>query len=127
MRKAAVTPPYCSSCFQAKPNLLHIDFEATFDGPMINPTDGISISVDNLIICLDCMARAAHLAGFSKQSDLKQENNELGEAVESLSAQLEERDTIIDDQKKLMNKFMDEKIIRRPGRPKVSIKKIMSS
>lgn len=52
-------PAYCSACFSAKPTLRHIDFEAMYDGPVINAEDGIRQQVDDLIICEECLSAAA--------------------------------------------------------------------
>jgi hypothetical protein len=58
MRIAHTPPVACASCFAQYPDKVHVDFESTWDGPVIN-NDGTNYSVDDLVICEDCM-RAAY-------------------------------------------------------------------
>lgn len=66
----------CSSCFGQYPQRRHIDFESSWDGPVIK--DGIMgengeisqrvpVSIDELIVCEDCIEAAAKMLGMSKK------------------------------------------------------------
>ena len=121
MRRANPNPPFCSCCFQAKPQTLHIDFEAAFDGPVINNEDNIKMSIDDLIICKDCLEAAAQIVGFVNAIELKVENRELGEALEDAKEQLEKRDSLLSDLRSTNNKLMDDKLNKKVGRPRKSV------
>lgn len=122
MREALQNPAFCSSCFQAKPNTLHIDFEVAYDGPVINDEDGIKVAIDDLIICADCLTAAGKFVGMVAGDELKAENVELGSALEDATQRLEKQEEIIHDLKAANGKLIDAKIKRRPGRPKKSIR-----
>lgn len=83
MKIASPNPPYCSCCFNQKPEQTHIDFEAYWDGPII---EGKSFKqpIDDLIVCEDCLAIAAQLVGYVKDEEssevikrLRRDNHEL--------------------------------------------------
>jgi hypothetical protein len=61
LKIALTTPAACASCFGQYPDRTHIDFEAAYDGPVINSDDNIKMPVDDLIICEDCLQEAFRL------------------------------------------------------------------
>lgn len=68
MRIANPNPVYCSSCFQQKPHDTHVDFEVAWDGPVIS-LDGLRMTIDDLVICKDCLISAAGLVGMVDADD----------------------------------------------------------
>lgn len=60
MRLAETLPVRCSACFGQKVGQLHVDFEAAWDGPILND-DGMRVSIDDLFICEECLRDAAAL------------------------------------------------------------------
>jgi hypothetical protein len=62
---------YCSSCFQAKPGTLHVDFDAAWDGPVLQDAVGepITHTIDELVICESCLEEAAKLIGMDRTPD----------------------------------------------------------
>src|SRR3954468_24599207 len=81
--KLASCPPYCSSCFQQKPAVEHIDFESYWDGPIIQGA-GFKQPIDALILCEDCLRAAGELIGLSEHKKLLHERNELKQEVQQL-------------------------------------------
>lgn len=60
---ASPAPPHCSSCFGAYPSRPHVDFGATYDGPVLG--EGVTMHViDDLVICEDCLVTAGKLIGL---------------------------------------------------------------
>jgi hypothetical protein len=61
-------PAACSSCYGQYPQRRHVDFGASWDGPVLN--DGsderfiIRASLDELILCEDCLRRGAEQLGL---------------------------------------------------------------
>lgn len=90
IRVAEPAPPHCSSCFQQKPDVRHIDFGASWDGPMLKALDGavgvVGHSIDELIICSDCLRIAAGLIGLVDAGQL-----EAMASLELANAQLHQR------------------------------------
>ena len=120
MRRATRPPAFCSSCFQAKPQMLHIDFEAAYDGPVIND-GGIKVMIDDLVICEDCLSVAAKMVGMVHDEELKAENKELGEAVEGLATENEELTKLVKDLQSSNQRLSSTNLRKVPGRPKRSI------
>jgi hypothetical protein len=87
-------PPRCSSCWQQKPQKRHIDFGASWDGPTFPPFDnvagGVVSTIDDLIICEDCIRDAAKLIGLGEHARLQQQLAELEQANERLHARNDE-------------------------------------
>lgn len=61
--------PYCSSCFGQYPDRQHVDFEAYWDGPVINGS--VKVAIDDLIVCENCVKRAAELLGMTEGAEDK--------------------------------------------------------
>lgn len=57
MHLTDIPPVCCSVCFQQKPDDIHIDMDAAYDGPILD-SEGTRFSIDDIIICEAC-ARAA--------------------------------------------------------------------
>lgn len=90
MRLADTAPPRCASCYDQKTDARHVDFEASYDGPVIPGADPLlsqAVSVDDLIICEGCLREAARLIGLEDWADLK----ERAEAAEAQAKQCEDR------------------------------------
>lgn len=83
MKVASPNPPYCSSCFQAKPSKIHIDFESYWDGPIIQGKS-FKQPIDDLIICEDCLKAAGEVIGLSEHKKLLAERIALTKEVEQL-------------------------------------------
>src|SRR5687768_12473804 len=83
MKVASPNPAYCSSCFQAKPEMVHIDFESYWDGPIIQGKS-FKQPIDDLIICADCLTSAGEVIGLSEHKKLLHERNELKAEVQEL-------------------------------------------
>lgn len=54
-------PHRCAACWQQHPNLVHVDFEVGYDGPTFRDENGTLITIDDLIICENCLKDAARL------------------------------------------------------------------
>jgi hypothetical protein len=91
--KLTETPPVrCSACFGQYPERRHVDFEAAWEGPTfkegIAGEDGeilnaIPVSIDDLILCEDCLRAAAALIGLK-------DPDEVSEYAEQLETQRDE-------------------------------------
>lgn len=61
-------PTFCARCHGQYTDRRHVDFEAYYDGPVLE-RDGIKVAIDDLILCEECWAEAAPLFGFSRDED----------------------------------------------------------
>lgn len=118
MRVASVGPSYCAACFGQKPEVPHIDFEAAYDGPVIEVGNGIKVTIDDLIICEQCLAVAVKLLGYDKEEELRAENKELGEALEKMDESNRTQGALILDLEASIKKLASDEIKRPAGRPK---------
>lgn len=90
---AAAPPAFCAACYQAKPDSRHVDFEAAYDGPTFASTPGEVaggkvITVDDLVICEDCLRIAAILLGLGDAEQLRKEIEQLTGQFEQASDRL---------------------------------------
>lgn len=97
MRLIEKAPAFCSSCHQQKPNTLHVDFDAYWDGPVLDAANGMKQSIDDLIICKDCLTAAGILIGMEDGVKVRQENRELGRANKRLDEQIQSQKKVISD------------------------------
>jgi hypothetical protein len=69
MTKIAERDPFfCASCHGRPEGAVYVDFEAYYDGPVINAEDNIKATIDDLIICNECLDTAARLLGYVPES-----------------------------------------------------------
>jgi hypothetical protein len=110
---------WCSACFGQYTDRDYIDFEAFFDGPMIEVGEGLKQPIDDLIICETCLKSAAKTIGLDYAKDLKDENRELGVAIEKREHTIREKDKMIADLTHTMDDMVKNPVKRPGGRPKV--------
>jgi hypothetical protein len=85
------TPPAaCSSCFGQYPDRRHVDFGASWDGPFLTGqvTGGQAVSIDDLVICDDCLGIAARELGLVEPGEMKQTLMDAAAAQETLAERL---------------------------------------
>lgn len=58
MKLANPNPSHCSACFNQQPDKKHIDFEAAWDGPVLDSESLVKQVIDDLYICEDCLKGA---------------------------------------------------------------------
>jgi hypothetical protein len=83
-------PAACASCFGQYPDRRHVDFGAAYDGPFLRGevTGGPTVSIDDLIICEDCLRIAAHELGLVEPGEMKQALMEAAATQETLAERL---------------------------------------
>lgn len=70
---AGKTPPYCSSCFQQQFDKKHIDFSVAWDGGTLRDAGGTLITIDDLILCEDCVRLAANVLAHDPDAEMGKE------------------------------------------------------
>jgi hypothetical protein len=87
IRLADKPPVACASCGGQYTDRTHVDFGAAWDGPMLSAGDDtagvIGVSVDDLVICDECLTAGARLLGLVDPDKVKGE-------LEALAAQHEQ-------------------------------------
>lgn len=69
-------PVACAACYGQYTDREHVDFGATYDGPVLNVPDvltkgAINVQIDELVICDECVRAAAALLGLARHEDLE--------------------------------------------------------
>lgn len=101
---AEPSPPYCSGCFAGRPDKTHVDLGAAWDGPVVEPLRNVAgepdgdtgpqiagyapHTIDDLILCEDCVRTAARLIGLEDAGRLRAQLAERDAAVERAQGQL---------------------------------------
>lgn len=67
--KPSGLPQYCSSCFAQDSNVRHIDFEAACDRGFYGEDPGTRITMDDLILCENCIGEAASQLGWMRTKE----------------------------------------------------------
>jgi hypothetical protein len=117
---------FCASCFNQDPTATHVDLEAYWDGPVIDSNNGVKQAIDDLVLCDTCIAEAAKLIGFVDDDGMKQENTEMGMALETKDEEIIDLHELVSDLEKSLSKFTEEKIKRPARKPRIieSIEKV---
>lgn len=105
-------PAYCAACFQQE-SVRHVDFEAAFDGPVL---DGEShkVAIDDLILCENCLADAFRLLD---PSGLRETISNLEEEKKALKADIAAKDKMIQGFRSTVNELVDHPIKKVAGKP----------
>jgi hypothetical protein len=100
------TPPVaCASCYGQYTDRAHVDFGATYDGPVLNQVDVIStgvtnVQIDELIICDHCLNAAAALIGLVDPGETTEQLKEMAGRIETLSERLAGAMALLDAKEK---------------------------
>lgn len=92
-----------------------MDFEASYDGPVI-PGTPEPIPVDDLIICESCLAEAFALLD---PQNLKQTIRELEQIVTDQQAEIKAKDKAIVGSRATISELVDHPVAKVPGKPKL--------
>lgn len=117
MRIAETPPAYCVSCHSDCVGKEVVDFEAYYDGPVIEE-EHYKFQIDDLMICRDCLVTAGKLIGIDNVQDYKEENAELGEAFQVKLEENESLRKVIKDQEDIISELSSEKIMRPESKAK---------
>jgi hypothetical protein len=100
----------------------HVDFGAAWDGPMVPPDQSVAggkmVSVDDLVICEECLTFAAALVGLG---DVSERDERIDRLNERLTATGQRLGKALEANEKLQAAFSaQEQVKRPPGRPRKS-------
>lgn len=70
--RLAEMPMFCASCGSQDPGARYVDFDAAWDGPVVNPEDGIKMQIDDLVVCENCLKEASALVGLVDPDQVSQ-------------------------------------------------------
>lgn len=77
----------CSCCFQQRPDLAHVDFDAAWDGPVIDQANGMKQTIDDLVLCEQCLRSGAELLDDPRDDRMAELRRRVVDLEELLSKQ----------------------------------------
>lgn len=81
--RPAGLPLYCSACFNQDSSKQHIDFDAACDrGYGEHTPDGVKVSMDDLILCEECVRAGAVQVGMMDVREFEEKIHGLERAIE---------------------------------------------
>lgn len=114
IREADRPPVGCASCYGQYPQRRHVDFSASYEGPILGPQEGVVgaklLSVDDLIICDECLTAAAKILGLGNVDEVRAERDEAVQELSERYAQIEDQENYITSLEKAIaqRKSLDE-------------------
>lgn len=116
MKLTNTPPPFCAACHCQNGELRHVDFEAYYDGPVM---EGVSYKqpIDDLIICENCLQAAATLVGMVNNKQMRRENFELGRANDEKEKHINLLEKFVSDLEHSLGLALVGKVRRGQGRP----------
>jgi hypothetical protein len=92
IRLSEVAPVACASCSGQYPDRRHVDFGSAFEGPMMPASTEVAggkpVSVDDVVICDECLGFAAGLLGLVDPEEVRSANEKLVASNEELTERL---------------------------------------
>lgn len=67
---------HCASCYGQYEKRKLVDFDAAYDGPVLDD-DAHRVTIDDLVVCEECLGSAARLLGWTPSTAADQENASL--------------------------------------------------
>lgn len=104
-------PIYCSACFGQNPDARHIDFDAAADRGYGDTDNGLKISMDDLILCEECVKAGAVLLGMMDTETFQGRLHSLEHRLEEEKRRAEKATEYADR--------MEDALAHRPGELKV--------
>lgn len=93
IRKAEIPPVGCASCYGQYPQREHVDFGASYEGPILGPQEGVvgakMTSIDDLVICDECLTAAAKLIGMGNVEEADEAIRQQIVVVQERNAEIE--------------------------------------
>lgn len=116
--RPADTPIYCSACRGQDKTLTHIDFDAACDRGF---GDGpLPVSMDDLILCENCVKNAGRLVGMEEASETSQERDKFKRLWHEEKALREQAVGYADRMEEALQHRPDKLKVSKPrGRPRV--------
>lgn len=125
MRIAQKTPPACACCGQ--PHMVSggqwVDFEAAWDGPVLDTGEGnsrVAVSIDDLVVCEKCVRQAGELIGLENAPDLRGQISEQRKEIEELRKEVRAKDRTISNMNATVETAIKFPIHRPSGKPKIT-------
>ena len=112
-RLAETRPPYCSACFQHPGELRCVDFDAAWDGPVMEGVPS-PVPIDDLILCEGCLATAFSILD---PQGLKQTIAELEQAVRDQAEEIDRKDKAVKAAKFTISELEPFAVGKIPGKP----------
>jgi hypothetical protein len=119
IREAHTPPVACSSCGGQYPDRRHVDFGSAGDYGMVasqNVAGGKMVSVDDLIVCDECLTAAAAVLGLADVTEAETRVERLNERLTDTGQRLGKALEAIEKLKAAVSAV--EQVKRPPGRPR---------
>jgi hypothetical protein len=116
IRAAATMPAYCSACFNQDSRKVHVDFDAACDRGF---GDDITVNMDDLVLCEDCVRQGALLVGMRDVAEVAQELETLRrDSIRNLRRAERAERYYLDLEKALRERPDRVPVAQRAGRPR---------
>jgi hypothetical protein len=121
-------PTICSSCRQSParesggPKLGYVDFQAQYDGPVVNNPDNPTetpVYVENIVICENCIREAAALIGMADSEAMDEYRVQAEAHMDQQDAEIKEKDRAISNLSHTVGTLLDHPVKRPAGRPQL--------
>lgn len=111
-------PIYCSACFGQNPEAQHVDMDAACDRGYGDRDDGNKVSMDDLILCEDCIRSAGVLVGMTDTREFQEHTNSLERRLEEEKKRADKATEYADRMEDALKHRPEELKVSRPrGRP----------
>jgi hypothetical protein len=118
--RAANMPIYCSACFGQNSDARHIDFDAACDRGYGDRDDGLKVSMDDLILCEDCVKSGAVLLGMMDTEAFQARLASLEHRLEEEKRRADKATEYADRMEQALSHRPQELKVQRPrGRPRL--------
>lgn len=118
-------PVICSSCRQPPmvrdPQPDYVDFEADYAGPLakLDPQSDVNVYVDNIVICEDCVRKAAQMLGMDHVERYRGEIEAKDGYIAELEKEGTKKDRAISDLSYTVGTLIDHPVKRPAGKPQL--------
>jgi hypothetical protein len=119
IREAQTPPVACASCGGQYPGRRHVDFGSAGDYGMVpsqNVAGGKMVSVDDLVVCEECVTAAARVLGLGDVTEAEQRVDRLNERLTDTGQRLGKALEALEKLKVAVSAV--EQVKRPPGRPR---------
>jgi len=98
-----------------------VDFEAAYDGPVIDDpnADGVKVYMDKIVVCEHCVKQAAQLLGLDNVQRHVSEKEALVERTVELEHEIADKDKAISHLTYTVGTLIDHPVKRPAGKPQL--------
>lgn len=112
---------HCAACYGQYTEMDAVDFQAAYDGPVLDTEGQIKVAIDDLVICRTCLTRAGELLGLTDADKTIAAAQQVLDTVDTLYGERDELVKVVNSLRHTLDVVLGARLEKPGGRPKLEL------